>query len=133
LRGGHFSASQDGRAGRGLCYAPGSQPGGASSKPLKSKGGATVQPNSVQSPRQRALCQAPGATASCGSWLAARSGPRRYTSRRLPSGESDNSSTAPAYQCQISALSTRCQRDTSPALSRKKIAAEDASRKVSRY
>ena len=38
------------------CY--GDHPGGASSKPLKSKPGATVQPHSVQSPRLCAACQA---------------------------------------------------------------------------
>ena len=36
----------------------GDHSGGASSKPLKSKPGATVQPQSVQSPRLCAACQA---------------------------------------------------------------------------
>src|SRR5262249_58113969 len=45
---------------------PGFQPRGASSKPAKSKPGATVQPTSVQAPRLSAACQAPAGTTACG-------------------------------------------------------------------
>ena len=42
----------------------GFQPSGASSKPLNSKPGATVQPHSVQSPVVSAACQACAASAT---------------------------------------------------------------------
>ena len=44
----------------------GDQPAGASSKPSKEKPGATVQPTSVQSPRDSAACQARAGTVTCG-------------------------------------------------------------------
>ena len=41
---------------------PGSQPGGASSKPSNRNAGATMHPTSVQPPSGRALCHAPAGT-----------------------------------------------------------------------
>lgn len=51
------------------CFFPapsGSHPGFAISKLLKSKPGATEQPTSVQSPRDRACCHSPRPTMTCG-------------------------------------------------------------------
>src|SRR6516165_61066 len=55
--------------------AGGAQPFGASSKPLKSNPGATVQLNSVHSPRLCAACQACAGTIACGRSPATRSAP----------------------------------------------------------
>ena len=63
--------------------ASGSQPGGASSKPAKSKPGATVHPTRVQAPRLFACCQACAGTIACGCSPVASSQPSR-TSRRCP-------------------------------------------------
>ena len=53
----------------------GSKPSGASSKPAKSKPGATVQPVSVHAPRLWALCQTPAGTSTCGCSPLSQSGP----------------------------------------------------------
>src|SRR5262245_42030355 len=52
----------------------GSKSWGASSRPPKSKPGATVQPSTVHAPRPRALCQACAGTAACGARLCANRG-----------------------------------------------------------
>src|SRR5262245_10952582 len=59
------------------CYkaADGAQSFGASSKPLKSNPGATVQLTSVHSPRLCAACQACAGTIACGRSPATRSAP----------------------------------------------------------
>ena len=69
-------------------------------------------------PSGRADCQASFGTTTCGRWPAAGSRPRRCVSTRSPSGEIRSSSGPPAWKCQISTASTRCQRETSPARSR---------------
>ena len=46
-------------------------------------------------------------------------GSQRRTSCRPPASSIVSARAAPAYQCQASDASTRCQRDTSPAASRK--------------
>jgi thioredoxin reductase (NADPH) len=97
----------------------GDHPGGANSKPLKSKPGATVQPHSVQSPRLAAACQACAGTVACGRSPAAKLQPRvrRSTSRTMQ--EISSLSGAPAYQCHTSTASMRCQCERSPRASRK--------------
>ena len=63
----------------------GDQPFGASSKPSKEKPGATVQPTSVQSPKDSAACQARAGTVTCGTSSAWMSAPSRMISSLAPS------------------------------------------------
>ena len=89
--------------------------------PEYSNAGDTVQPTSVQSPSVRADCQALAGTTACGRAPASDVGAEQMMlgRRRLPAPRSRSFSGAPAYQCQISIASTRCQCETSPDLSRK--------------
>src|SRR5207237_12870 len=99
-------------------YSGGCQLGGAISKPANENPGATVQPTRLQSPRLSAACQAKAGTTAWGRSPAARSAPSR--SAVLPDGPAKcSASAAPAYQCQASAASTRCQFERSPRPSRK--------------
>ena len=74
----------------------GSQSGGASSKPLNSKPGDTVQPTSVQAPSERAACQTWRGTTACGCSPTPKSVPSRRWRTLLPSSLIESSSGAPA-------------------------------------
>ena len=84
----------------------------------KSKPGATVQPTSVHSPSVSAACQACAGTTACGRSPAARSLPDVMRSRASVSAAMSSPSGAPAYQCQTSTASMRCQCERSPRASR---------------
>ena len=72
------------------------QPGGAISKPEKSKPGATVQPTSVQAPRLCACCHACAGTTACGRSPEAGSAPRRASRRcRLDHAEQQRRAGVP--------------------------------------
>ncbi len=92
---------------------------GASSKLLKSKPGATVQPTKVQSPSDCAACHAWAGTTACGCSPATRSLPNRTLSMPPASDAISSCSGAPACQCHASTASTRCQCERSPRASRK--------------
>ena len=86
-----------------------------------------LESRELEARRDRAADQRPGAeavapaangrrgTTACGRSPAARSAPRRMSAALPSGGAMDSASGAPAYQCQTSAASTRCQRETSPA------------------
>ena len=67
-------------------HSPGSQSGGASSKPSKRKPGETVQPTSVHAPSDSADCQSPTGTTSWGRWPAEMSAPEDVLYRRYQPG-----------------------------------------------
>ena len=98
----------------------GDHPGWAIEKPENSKPGATVQPTNVQFPRLSACCQWLAGTIAWGRSPISTSGPRKCRSTRPPAGGAmDSSSVAPVYQCQVSTAFTLCQREITPAGSKK--------------
>ena len=82
------------RRGGGVSSVPGASRVGRARSPRTRKAGATVQPTSVQSPSEQALCQAPTGTVTWGH--APSSIPRRWLVMSTPSSESSSLSTAPA-------------------------------------
>ena len=73
-----------------------------------------------QRPGTKAVCLLPGVRRYDGLWTlyGGEIGSQGGGATPAPSAMA-SSSGAPAYQCQASAASTRCQRDTSPSRSRK--------------
>src|SRR5690606_28382823 len=90
--GGQQAATVDGHSGS---PSPGAQSGGAISKWSKTKAGATVQVTSVQSPSERAACQAPAGTTAWGRCPAFRSAPRTWRTGAAPPAVAIISSSGP--------------------------------------
>ena len=105
------------------------QSGGASSKVANSKPGATVQPTRVQSPSERAACQACAGTMPCGRSPPARSLPSMmrsggFDSARMPVPDFDRVHPVPVRALTARQEKIDCGRDGTrsphPALPRKR-------------